>query len=348
MILPGISPDSIAAAVDAVCAGGIIGLPTETVYGLAADAQSVSAVAQVFAAKGRPADHPLIVHVASPQGVARFAHAVPGFAQAFMAHFWPGPLTLILPRRAGVAAAAAGGHDTVGVRCPDHPVALAVLRALEVRGVWGLAAPSANRFGRISPTQAVHVAQELGPDVLILDGGACEVGIESTIVDCSRERPVLLRPGQISAQALERCCGQLLALPGDMPSASPKASGTLESHYAPHAQVRLLDGSELQACLQREAGGMQAGSRGSGLAVYSRSDPRAACMGGPQNGAEAALLAWHPLPQEPDAVARELFAVLRQLDAVQGVETILVEWPGQGPAWLGVLDRLTRAAAQRS
>lgn len=322
-------------------------MPTETVYGLAADAQSAPAVAKVFAAKGRPADHPLIVHVASPQGVARFAHAVPGFAQTLMAHFWPGPLTLVLPRQAGVATAAAGGHDTVGVRCPDHPVAQAVLRALEARGVWGLAAPSANRFGRISPTQAAHVAQELGPDVLVLDGGACEVGIESTIVDCTRERPVLLRPGQISVQALERCCGQPLAMPQEMPSASPKASGTLESHYAPRARLLLLESGELPAGLQHECDAMQLGGRTPRLAVYSRCDPRKACAGGGgQRGANA--LVWHPMAQKPEAVAHELFAVLRQLDAVPGVTTILVECPGHGPAWMGVLDRLTRAAAQRS
>lgn len=321
-------------------------MPTETVYGLAADAQSASAVAQVFAAKGRPADHPLIVHVASPQGVARFAHGVPGFAQALMAHFWPGPLTLVLPRRMGVATAAAGGHDTVGVRCPDHPVAQAVLRALEERGVWGLAAPSANRFGRISPTQAAHVAQELGPDVLVLDGGACEVGIESTIVDCTRGRPVLLRPGQISVQALERCCGQPLALPEAMPSASPKASGTLESHYAPRARVLLLEGSELQVCLQREWAGLKLGGSATRLAVYSRRDPREPGALTVQDDADAWV--WHPLPREPAAVAHEMFAVLRQLDAAAGVETIVVECPGRGPAWVGVLDRLTRAAAQRS
>src|SRR5690606_17265168 len=182
MILDGQLPASIATAARALRSGALLGLPTETVYGLAADAGNDAAVAHIFAAKGRPSDHPLIVHVADASGIAHFASAVPAFAQALVDAFWPGPLTLILPRRPGVATAATGGQDSVGLRCPAHPVAHAVLQACMAPGdnaalggppVWGVAAPSANRFGRVSPTTAQHVQAELGGDLLVLDGGAC-------------------------------------------------------------------------------------------------------------------------------------------------------------------------------
>ncbi|HNN15988.1 MAG TPA: L-threonylcarbamoyladenylate synthase, partial [Giesbergeria sp.] len=199
MILDGNDPSAIAAAARALRGGALLGLPTETVYGLAADASSDAAVAQIFAAKGRPSDHPLIVHVADASGITHFAREVPAFAQALVDAFWPGPLTLILPRLSGVATAATGGQDSVGLRCPAHPVAHAVLQACAAPGdgpelggppVWGLAAPSANRFGRVSPTTAQHVQDELGEALLVLDGGPCGVGIESTIVDCTRGVPV--------------------------------------------------------------------------------------------------------------------------------------------------------------
>ncbi|HPW85288.1 MAG TPA: L-threonylcarbamoyladenylate synthase, partial [Rhodoferax sp.] len=214
-----LAPDSIAVCADAIRAGELMGLPTETVYGLGADADNATAVAKVFAAKGRPADHPLIVHVASFDGgmggVAHFAQQVPAFAQQLMSAFWPGPLTLILPRRDGVGAAAAGGQSSIGLRCPDHPVAQAVLSALRKPAagqdvVWGIAAPSANRFGRVSPTTAAHVQSELGDALPILDGGPCEVGIESTIIDCTRGAPVLLRPGAITGTQVEQACGRKL------------------------------------------------------------------------------------------------------------------------------------------
>ena len=216
MILNGTQPESIAAAARAVRSGALLGLPTETVYGLAADASSDAAVAQIFAAKGRPSDHPLIVHVANAEGIAHFASEVPGFAQKLVDAFWPGPLTLILPRLPGVAAAATGGQNSVGMRCPAHPVAHALLLACAASGedetqggppVWGVAAPSANRFGRVSPTTAQHVQDELGAGLLVLDGGPCDVGIESTIVDCTRGVPVLLRPGAITRAQIEAACG---------------------------------------------------------------------------------------------------------------------------------------------
>ncbi len=210
MILDGHSPDAITAAVRALQAGELLGLPTETVYGLAADADRDAAVAAIFAAKGRPADHPLIVHVADAAGVGHFAASVPDFAQQLIDAFWPGPLTLILPRRPGVGTAAAGGQDTIGLRCPAHPVAQALLQACAAQGLHGLAAPSANAFGRVSPTTAAHVQAEFGESLLVLDGGACDVGIESTIIDCTRGAPVLLRPGGISRAQVEAACGQRL------------------------------------------------------------------------------------------------------------------------------------------
>ncbi|MEI8325978.1 MAG: L-threonylcarbamoyladenylate synthase, partial [Betaproteobacteria bacterium] len=203
MILCGDSAQAIAAAVRALAAGELVGIPTETVYGLAANADDDAAVARIFFAKGRPSDHPLIVHVASAASVPQFASSVPAFAQSLMDAFWPGPLTLILPRRPEAAGAAAGGQDSIGLRCPLHPVAQALLQACAEAGIAGLAAPSANRFGRVSPTTAAHVQDELGQELLILDGGACSVGIESSIVDCTRGQPVLLRPGVLTRAQLE-------------------------------------------------------------------------------------------------------------------------------------------------
>lgn len=315
------APGAIAQAVDQLRAGALVALPTETVYGLAADALSDAAVARIYAAKGRPVGHPLIVHLASGAQVRDYAAAVPGFAQRLMDAFWPGPLTLILPRRPEVAAAAAGGQTSIGLRCPSHPVAQAVLRAFG----RGLAAPSANRFGRVSPTTADHVQDEFGPELLVLDGGPCEVGIESTIVDCSRGGPVLLRPGQITPAQIEAACGQTLAT--SLKQAAPRASGTLESHYAPEARLELLSTSMLQDRLQQTGPGLSVG-------LWSRQAPPQAMAG----------LLWREQPADPAAAAHQLFAVLRELDA-QGVQAIWVEQPPAGPAWDGVRDRLQRAAA---
>src|SRR5450830_811305 len=298
MILDGFAASSIAAGAQRIRAGGLLGLPTETVYGLAADAESDMAVAQIFKAKGRPADHPLIVHVRDAGCVGHFAAQVPDFADLLMQAFWPGPLTLILPRRPGVASAAAGRQNTIGLRCPSHPVAQALLNALLQNGgqipihsesakseekelaskphlVWGIAAPSANQFGRVSPTTAAHVQSEFGPDLLILYGGACKVGIESTIIDCTRGQPVLLRPGAISAAQVARACGlkvlrnqELMAQAGS----APKAPGTLESHYAPKARVRLMDAPALQQALDLLGSDADAGGLADAplIATYSR------------------------------------------------------------------------------
>ncbi len=328
MILSGQDPAAIARAVQTLAAGELLGLPTETVYGLAADALRDEAVAKIFAAKGRPADHPLIVHVASQAQVPLFASEVPAFAQRLMDAFWPGPLTLILPRLPGVATASAGGQASIGLRCPSHPVAQAVLQACAATGMPGLSAPSANQFGRVSPTTARHVQGEFGDALLILDGGECEVGIESTIVDCTRGVPVLLRPGQITRTQIEQVCGQPLQDKAALKQPAPKASGTLESHYAPRAKVRLMDAATLQDRLL--ALGVHAGN----LGVWSQQAP--ADMG--------AGLLWRQQAAQPATAAHDLFAVLRDLDA-RGVQQIWAELPPDTPEWEGVRDRLQRAAA---
>jgi L-threonylcarbamoyladenylate synthase len=327
MILDGSLPASVAEAARLLAAGELVAFPTETVYGLGADAGSDTAVAKIFAAKGRPSDHPLIVHVADAGDVAHFAATVPAFAQRLMDAFWPGPLTLILPRRPGVGAAAAGGQDSVGLRCPAHPVAHALLLACRQASpaVRGLAGPSANKFGRVSPTTAEHVRSEFGDTLLVLDGGACGVGIESAIIDCTRGAPVLLRPGVLSRESIEQACGQPLAEPaGD----APRASGTLESHYAPRARVRLMDARSLQTALDL------LGAEASQIATYSRAILRS----------NSARLLRRRMPDDAIETARQLFAVLRDFDD-QGVRLIWVETPPPTPEWDGVRDRLQRASA---
>lgn len=332
MILDGRDAASVAAAAQALRAGELVGLPTETVYGLGADAGNDAAVAKIFAAKGRPADHPLIVHVADAAGVAHFARDVPDFAQKLMHAFWPGPLTLILPRRPDVGAAAAGGQATIGLRCPAHPVAHALLLACRERGVSGVAAPSANKFGRVSPTTAAHVQGEFGDSLLILDGGACAFGIESTIIDCTRGAPALLRPGAITREQVQAACGLKLLSREELEAPAPRASGTLESHYAPNAKVRLMDAPALQAAL--DVLGKEIDLGHATIAVYARSILRT----------PAAKVLFRRMPDDAAATAQQLFAVLREFDA-QGVKLIWVETPPDLPEWEGVRDRLQRAAA---
>ncbi len=327
---------SVAAAAAWLAQGGLVGMPTETVYGLAAHADDPVAVARIFEAKGRPKDHPLIVHIGGTtpaqwqEGVNHYAAEVPAFAQALMEACWPGPLTLILPRRAGVGEAAAGGHPSIGLRCPKHPLAQALLMACRTHGVWGLAAPSANRFGRVSPTTAAHVTSEF-PDLVtsgqlqILDGGPCDVGIESTIVDCTRGHPVLLRPGMVHNHTLEQITGLPLLARDE---AAPKASGTLESHYAPAARVRLMPIADIQAALQL------LGPQASHIACYTRGRLLAPEHAGPRR----------TMPLDAESCAQELFAVLRTLDQ-PGVQLIWVETPPDTTSWDGVRDRLQRAAA---
>jgi L-threonylcarbamoyladenylate synthase len=262
--------------------------------------------------------------------VTKFASEVPNFAQALMAQFWPGPLTLILPRKEDMAAAAAGGQNSVGLRCPSHPVAREVLQACATQGVWGVAAPSANLFGRVSPTTAAHVQSEFGNELLILDGGECEVGIESTIVDCTRGVPVLLRPGQISRTQIEQACGLKLVSPEALNTEAPRASGTLESHYAPSAKVRLMSQAEWQRAL------VALGPHAQNLALWSVQKPASDLMG--------AGLCWRAMPANATQAAHDLFSVLRDFD-VRGVRTIWIETPPDTPEWEGVRDRLNRAAA---
>jgi L-threonylcarbamoyladenylate synthase len=324
---------AIAQAAQALHDAQLVGLPTETVYGLAANATDDAAVAKIFVAKGRPSDHPLIVHVASVAQVPLFAVQVPDFAQKLMAAFWPGPLTLILPRKSGVAAASAGGQDSIGLRCPSHPVAQALLQAAWALGVSGVSAPSANRFGRVSPTTAAHVQSELGPELLILDGGDCEVGIESTIIDCTRGEPVLLRPGQITRAQIEAACGR--AVRGkDAPQevsgqAAPRASGTLESHYAPRAKVRLMMAQDINAKL------LALGPHANNLGLWTNERPEVSAGAG---------VLWREQATTAEKAAHDLFSVLRDLDA-RGVTQIWVQQPPDTPEWEGVRDRLQRAAA---
>ena len=339
MILDGRLAGSIARGAEAAARGELVAFPTETVYGLGADAGSDAAVARIFAAKGRPSDHPLIVHVTDTDqgaaGVAYFASEVPEFARKLMRAFWPGPLTVILPRRTDHGAAAAGGQDSIGLRCPSHPVAQALLKACLDAGVMGLAAPSANQFGRVSPTTAAHVRGEFDEGLLILDGGACAVGIESTIVDCTRGAPVLLRPGAITWEQVQAVCGES-ALSNDelftqnLPA--PRASGTLESHYAPRARVRLMDAAALQVAL--DVLGSEIDGTGTVIATYSRAILRSS----------SSKVLRRRMPDDAAATAQQLFAVLREFDD-KGAKLIWVETPPDEPEWAGVRDRLQRAAA---
>ena len=326
MILPGTDPQAIEQAASRIQSGALVGFPTETVYGLGADASSDAAVAGIFAAKGRPPDHPLIVHVASASQVSDYASEVPAFAEKLIAAFWPGPLTVILPRKPGVAAAAAGGQNSIGLRCPAHPVALAFLKACQT----GVAGPSANRFGRVSPTTAQHVAQEFAGDLLVLDGGPCQVGIESSIVDCTRGQPVLLRPGVLTRAQLEAACGQPVLDKEDVQAAgsTPRASGTLEAHYAPNAKVRLMDAGALQIALDL------LGADAANIAIYARTVLRL----------RSTKVLVRRMPDDALATAQQLFAVLRDFDA-QGARLIWVENLPAGSEWDGVRDRLGRAAA---
>ena len=306
-------------ALAALRRGEAIGLPTETVYGLAADASRPDAVRRIFALKGRPADHPLIVHIAAAAELDAWASDIPPAARRLAEAFWPGPLTLILRKQPRVPDEVTGGQATVGLRCPAHPVALALLR--EFGG--GLAAPSANRFGRISPTAAAHVREEFGAAVpVVLDGGECAVGIESTILDLSGASPRILRPGQVTRAQIEAVIGTVEA---GVAADSPRASGTLAAHYAPRTPLLML----ARAALCEEA--QQQQTFGKRVAVLAVDDLPPGLEG----------LA---LPAAPAAYAHGLYARLRELDAL-GANLLLVERPPEGRDWLAVHDRLQRSAA---
>ena len=325
MRLDGTEPAAIDQAAALLAQGELLAFPTETVYGLGARADDDAAVAKIFLAKGRPAAHPLIVHVADAASALAFAACLPPVAQRLIDAFWPGPLTVIVPRAEGIGQAAAGGQNSIGLRCPDHPLALRLLVAARALGVAGVAGPSANRFGRISPTRAAHVQAEFGDALAVLDGGACGVGIESSIVDCTRDVPMLLRPGTLTRARIEAAAGQRLR---DADALAPRAPGTLLAHYAPNAKLRLMATALLTTALQ------VLGESPAGLAVYSRS--RLAGL--------APAVRFRRMPADPRAAAQELFVVLRELDA-EGVQLIWVEEPPPGPEWDGVRDRLQRASA---
>ncbi|HTQ74926.1 MAG TPA: L-threonylcarbamoyladenylate synthase [Burkholderiales bacterium] len=299
--------------------GGLVAFPTETVYGLGADASNPMAVARIYEVKGRPAAHPVIVHIADAEQLHRWAREIPEQAARLAARFWPGPLTLVLRRAPGVRDELTGGQDTIGLRVPGHPVALALLR--EFGG--GIAAPSANRFGRVSPTSAEHVLSDLNGDVdMILDGGPCEIGIESTIVDLSRGRPVVLRPGRISENDIAQALG-VASSPPD--SAAPRAPGALVSHYAPRRPLRLLGPGDSNV-------------RGQGASA------RCAVMSFHARPAGDASSLWIEASRNPQRYAHDLYANLRALDS-SGCEEILVEDPPATLAWAAVRDRLSRACS---
>ena len=323
------TPAAIGQAAALLEAGALVAFPTETVYGLGADAENPQAVAAIYAAKGRPQDHPVIVHVAPGAELDYWVTDIPVEARQLAAAFWPGPLTMILKRNAHIPDAVSGGQDTVGIRCPSHPVAVDLLRAFK-GGKGGLAAPSANKFGNVSPTTAQHVRDEFAGDVGpgkaiadVLDGGSSQVGIESTILDLSRlatHGPVLLRPGHISAAQIADVIGRLPSAPDQ---AAPRASGTLESHYAPRTPVTMLDGAALTAALARLH------AKGVKVAVIAHALP------GLAPGQRI-------LPADPAGYAYGLYAALRDMDQT-GSDLILVQTPPQDPQWLGVNDRLRRS-----
>ncbi len=311
---------AIARAADCLRAGELVAFPTETVYGLGADAGNPDAVRRIFAAKGRPADHPVIVHLYDTSQLTQWARAVPDGARRLAAAFWPGPLTLILPRAPHVGDIVTGGQDSVGLRVPSHPVARALLAAFG----GGIAAPSANRFGRISPTTARHVVDDLGAAAaVVLDGGACTVGIESTIVAFAGDVPVLLRPGGIDVLDLSRVLGKT---PRAADAAAPRASGTLASHYAPRTPASLVAADQLRAEV------LQLGGRDEIVAVLAHTVARPADFTG----------VWLQTPAAAAAYAHDLYANLRTLDAADA-DVILVESVPASDSWLAVRDRLLRA-----
>jgi L-threonylcarbamoyladenylate synthase len=301
--------------------GELVAFPTETVYGLGADASNPEAVAKIFAAKGRPSDHPLIVHIPGVEHLDRWAREIPETAYALAKAFWPGPLTLILKRQPNVSDAVTGSQDTVGVRVPGHPLALELLKKFD----GGVAAPSANRFGHVSPTTAQHVHDELGDTVaMVLDGGPCRVGIESTIVDLTGSQSRILRPGMISAADLGRVLGRTPGTGGD---AAPRVSGSLESHYAPRTPLALLQ-PDVVIFAVREA--LAANQRIGVIAPMAcpLSDER---------------IVWRQISGDAAGFAHDLYALLRELDTLDCAR-IVVQKPPQAENWRAVNDRLQRAA----
>lgn len=317
------TPAAITEAAARLRWGEVVAFPTETVYGLGALATCDDAVRRVFAIKHRPPDHPLIVHLAAARWLDDWARDVPPAATYLARAFWPGPLTLVLPRQPLASDVVTGGQDTVALRVPAHPVARALIEA-----AGALVAPSANRFGRLSPTLAAHVEEQLGAEVdMILDGGPCTVGVESTIVSVLADGPALLRPGGIPVAQIEALLGQ------EIGRASPavRAPGTLAAHYAPVTAMEVLPGAELEQRIAALTG------QGLRVVVMNRQ-----CV--PSFGAARGLLQWRPMPAAATEYARVLFATLHEIDKA-GCDRLLVEAPPAEPEWLAVRDRLARAAS---
>ncbi|MDQ7969162.1 MAG: L-threonylcarbamoyladenylate synthase [Oxalicibacterium faecigallinarum] len=305
--------------------GDLVAFPTETVYGLGADAENRCAVTYIYEAKGRPSNHPVIVHVAPEADLSYWVKSVPEDAHKLIAAFWPGPLTLILKRADNIPDTVSGGQDSIGIRCPSHPVAQALLRTFK-DGKGGVAAPSANRFGHVSPTTAQHVRDEFGPNnplvSCVLDGGQSDVGIESTIVDLSRGKAVLLRPGHIDIDALAAVLGYSPSLPD---AEAPRVSGALDAHYAPSTPVVQIATAELKSILAR----LQNAGYTAALMHYTDADVSATTT--------------IKLSQDASAYAHDLYAGLRKMDEAKA-DVIVVEMPPAGEAWRGINDRLRRAA----
>ncbi len=317
-------------AARALKAGEVVAFPTETVYGLGADARNCEAVEAIYRIKGRPPNHPLIVHLFDPSKVLEWAQWSTQ-AQRLADAFWPGPLTLILPRLADAPSYACGGQDSIGLRCPSHPIAQALLEAFEALGGNGIAAPSANRFGRVSPTSAEHVRTDLGDSVSwVLDGGSTAIGIESTIIDLSRSQPALLRPGRIQPSAIEVALGAPLAAPDE---SAPRVSGSLPSHYAPDTPAELIAAESFLFRLGVIA------DTGEPFVVWARRER-------PHTLAARLNLIWFRAPDLPAEFEQTLYARLREFDQI-GAERIVIERPPTESEWFAVLDRLQRASARR-
>jgi len=310
--------DEVRRAAEILRRGGLVAFPTETVYGLGADASNAQAVARLYRVKGRPADHPVIIHFSSPENAFEWGREIPDAARKLAARFWPGPLTLILKRSALAKDFVTGGQDSVGLRVPSHPISQELLSFFGN----GVAAPSANRFGRVSPTTAAHVRTDLGNEVdLVLEGGESDVGIESTIVDFSGGVPTLLRPGHISGKDLAETLGMEVL---EKSAASPRHSGGLEKHYAPRTPARLVATHDLEKEITRLETKVA-------VLAFSRPDER--------------VDFWLRMPREPQGYAQRLYAALRELDTAE-CERILVEAPPQAPEWAAVRDRLRRACSE--
>jgi L-threonylcarbamoyladenylate synthase len=337
------SADEIARAACYLDAGELVAFPTETVYGLGGDAQNPLAVSRIYAAKGRPSGHPVIVHLAPDADPGYWVRALPEQARKLIDAFWPGPLTLILERADRIPNAVSGGQDSIGLRCPSHPVAQALLRAFaDLRGGHaGVAAPSANKFGHVSPTTAQHVRDEFAGDPLhtvhLLDGGECDVGIESTIVDLSRGFAALLRPGRVTPQDIAGVLGVAPLLPDGSDATAPRASGTLKAHYAPRTPLALLPLDAIERALAARAPHER-------VAVVARAMASSGSRLLPQWLQEAPDVQCVAAPEDPHAFAHDLYRLLRALDQAQ-VARIFVEKLPDSPEWAALNDRLGRAAA---